>query len=183
MPATRTFLWRMILADAGIGAVVLGLGSRAAMRVVGLAASPEHLGEPTEFGTVGRITLEGTLQLLLTGAIVGVLVGLLYLAIRAWIPGRTALRGFLFGLLLLPPIGVFILKSSESDFDLTSQALIFALFGGMVLLQGLATAWAGERIGRRALRRTEPRAVGTGILGAVGVLGYLWLGTALAEVV
>ena len=40
---------RLVLGGAGVGAVVFGLGSRVAMRVVGLIASPERLGEATAF--------------------------------------------------------------------------------------------------------------------------------------
>ena len=39
---------RLILGGIGVGAVVFGLGSRVAMRFVGILASPEHLGNPTE---------------------------------------------------------------------------------------------------------------------------------------
>ena len=44
---------RLMLGGIGVGSVVFGLGSRVAMRLVGILASPEHLGEPTAFGTVG----------------------------------------------------------------------------------------------------------------------------------
>jgi len=38
---------RLILGGVAAGAVVFGPGSRVAMRVVGIMASPQHLGEPT----------------------------------------------------------------------------------------------------------------------------------------
>lgn len=40
-----------------VGAVVLGWGSRVAMRLMGILASPEHLREQTTFGVVGRVTV------------------------------------------------------------------------------------------------------------------------------
>ena len=45
---------RLIVGGVGVGAVVFGLGSRIAIRLVGVLASPEHLGEQTAFGIVGR---------------------------------------------------------------------------------------------------------------------------------
>src|SRR5438046_9286533 len=64
---------RLIFGGIVVGAVVFGFGSRVAMRIVGLVASPEQVGEPTEFGAGGRVTLGGTAALVPCGAI-GVLL-------------------------------------------------------------------------------------------------------------
>ena len=77
----------LILAGMGAGGVVFGLGSRIAMRLVGIAASPEHLGQATDFGVVGTVTLNGVVQLVVAGSFAGLFTGLLYLAIRPWLPG------------------------------------------------------------------------------------------------
>ena len=44
---------KLIIAGVVAGAVVFGLGSRVAMRLVGIVASPEHLGERTALGWSG----------------------------------------------------------------------------------------------------------------------------------
>jgi hypothetical protein len=174
------YVW-LLLATVLVGAVVFGLGSRLAMRVVGIAASPEHLGEPTEFGTVGTVTLGGTLGLVIFGGVMGLFTGLGYLAIRRWLPGEWAVRGLLYGLLMLGPVGAFIVASSSSDFDLAAMALIVALFTAMIVGEGLAIAWSVERIGRVALRAPHPGPVGYAVLGTLGALGYMWLGTVVGE--
>ena len=185
-PAGRTLsnvrYGRLVLAGVGVGAVVFGLGSRVAMRIVGIVASPEHLRQPTEFGIVGEVTFKGTLGLVIFGAIAGLFFGLLYLALRSWLPGGWATRGLAFGLLLLPPVGIFIVASSKTDFDLTSLALIFSLFAGMILLYGLATAWSIERLGRSSLPPPRPGAVGYVVLGALASLGFVALGNAVSDV-
>ena len=136
--AGTRYRW-LILGGVAVGAVVFGLGSRIAMRFVGILASPEHLGQPTEFGVVGKVTFAGTAGLVVFGAVAGLITGLAYLLIRPWLPAGWALRGLALGLLLLSPVGVFIVASSKSDFDLTSTTAIFAAFAGMILLEGLAT--------------------------------------------
>ena len=110
----------LILGGAGVGAVVFGVGSRVAMRLVGKVASPEHLGEQTAFGTVGRVTVNGVVELVVFGSIAGLLCGLIYLAFRSRLPGRWMARGLMFGLFLLVPFGFIITTSSRSDFDLAS---------------------------------------------------------------
>src|SRR5436309_6977899 len=89
----------LILGGIGVGAIVFGLGSRLAMRVVGILASPEHLGQPTAFGVVGKVTLAGVAGLVVMGAIAGLLTGAFYLLFRPWLPGGWVTRGLMFGLL------------------------------------------------------------------------------------
>ena len=173
----------LILAGMGAGGVVFGLGSRIAMRLVGIAASPEHLGQATAFGVVGTVTLNGVVQLVFAGSIAGLFTGLLYLAIRPWLPGGWGTRGLAMGLILLSPIGIFIVASSKADFDLASSGFILSLFAGMILLEGLATAWAIERLGRGSLPAPHPRAIGYAVLGTAAALGFVALGASVGDVV
>src|SRR5206468_12209794 len=115
--------------------------------------------------------------------IAGLFSGLLYLAIRSWLPGHWVARGLGLGLLLLTPVGVFIVASSRSDFDLTSPTLILALFAVMILVEGLATAWVIERLGRGSLPPPRPRAIGYVVLGAIASIGFVALGASVSEVV
>jgi hypothetical protein len=172
---------RLMLGGILAGAVVFGLGSRVAMRLVGILASPEHQGETTAFGVVGKVTVNGTVELAVVGSIVGLFCGLLYLAIRSWLPGAWAARGLVLGLLLLTPIGIFIVASSKADFDLASPTLILAVFAGMILLEGLTSAWLIERLGRGFLPPPRPRALGYAVLGAIGSLGFVVLSASVNE--
>ena len=173
---------RLVLGGVGVGAVVFGLGSRVAMRLVGIIASPEHLGEPTAFGVVGRVTVAGVVGLVVFGSIAGLFSGLLYLAFRLWLPGGWVARGLAFGLILLSPIGIIIVTSSKSDFDLASPTVILALFAGMILIEGLATAWWIERLGRGSLPPPRPRPLGYVVLGAIASLGFVTLGASVSDV-
>jgi len=173
---------RLILGGVGVGAVVFGLGSRVAMRVVGMMASPEHTGEQTAFGIVGRVTLAGVVGLMVFGSIAGLFCGLFYLAARSLLPGSWVARGLIFGLFLLVPIGIIIITSSRSDFDLASPTLILAIFGGMILLDGLATAWVIERLGRDSLPPPQPSPGGYVLLGAITATGFVALGAKVIDV-
>jgi hypothetical protein len=173
---------KLIVGAIVVGAVVFGLGSRVAMRVVGILASPEHAGEKTAFGTVGRITVAGVVGLIVFGAIAGLVAGFFYLAIRHWLPTNIVARGLLFGLLLIPPVGIVIATSSKTDFDLASTTLVFSLFAAMIVVDGLATAWVIERLGRGSLPPSHPRPLGYLILGTIAVIGIVALFDPVREV-
>jgi hypothetical protein len=87
------------------------------------------------------------------------------------------------GLILLSPIGIFIVASSKADFDLASSDFILSLFAGMILLEALATAWAIERLGRGSLPAPHPRAIGYAVLGTAAALGFVALGASVSDVV
>jgi hypothetical protein len=91
-------------------------------------------------------------------------------------------RGLVFGLFLLVPIGIIIIASSRPDFALTSPTLILAIFGGMILIDGLATAWVIERLGRDYFPPPRPSPTGYAILGVVTAIGFVALGTSVADV-
>jgi hypothetical protein len=172
---------RLMLGGILAGTVVFGLGSRVAMRLVGILASPEHQGESTAFGVVGNVTVNGTLELVVFGSIVGLFCGLLYLALRPWLPGGWAARGLTLGLLLLTPIGLLIVASSKVDFDLASPSIICSLFAAMILLEGLTSAWLIERLGRGFLPPPRPRPLGYVVLGAIGSLGFVVLSASVND--
>ena len=117
------------------------------------------------------------------GAIAGFFSGALYLVVRPWLPGGWAARGLTLGLLLLPPIGIIILTSSRNDFDLASPTVILAMFAGMILVEGLATAWSIERLGRNSLSPPRPCALGYVVIGAIASLGFVALGASVSGVV
>ncbi|MCH8186631.1 MAG: hypothetical protein IH862_11065 [Chloroflexi bacterium] len=81
------------------GAIVGGIGSRVAMRIVAVASGPDLQGALTEAeARVGEITADGTFFLFVLGGFIGVIGGLAFLALRPWLAdaGRwkgLALRG------------------------------------------------------------------------------------------
>lgn len=131
---------------------------------------------------VGRVTPAGIAGLVILGSIAGFFCGLLYLAVRLWLPGGWVARGLEFGLFLQSLFGIFITSSSGSDFDLVSPVLILTLFAAMFLVEGLATAWLIERLGRGSLPAPRPRTLGYLILGAIASFGFVALGASVFDV-
>lgn len=139
VPRTVGHLWHLarlvgiaLLAGAGAGLIVGGIGSRIAMRIIAFADPSTH-GLRTDSGNiVGDITLRGTLDLMLfVGPTTGIFGGLFYLAVRHWIPGSGLWRGLTFGLgiLLAIPfvIGLLLLALSLGGAAATAPVLFAAL--------------------------------------------------------
>jgi len=99
----RGYLWHglRLLRTIGIGVVAGcvagfiagGLGGRLAMKVVALLAGPGAQGRITENGsTIGVFTAERPF-LLFFGAALGMIGGMLYVALRPWLPHSERWRG------------------------------------------------------------------------------------------
>ena len=127
-----------ILLGAGVGALVLGLGGRAAM--VGLALIT---------GREVNLSPRGLLEVLLLGTIVGGVGGLLLLSVSR-VPrlGRVG-RGMLLGTVLFLASGLlsWFRRGMEFDlgelpFTLAAVAVVFLIYG--VTLDGLFTRFEGS---------------------------------------
>jgi hypothetical protein len=121
------------------GVIVGGLGSRLAMRVLA-ATSPLARGFETDFGaTVGEITAGGTLFLLILGGLLGMIGGILYLAVRGLLPRSAWLAGSAFGVVLLALSGRLLVDPNNLDFVILSPLpLAVVLFSALPLVFGLA---------------------------------------------
>src|SRR5438876_6306242 len=108
-PGDRSFLGKAVqrlgalpagvLAGALFGALFGGVLGRILMRVIFLIDKSND-GAETDFGTVGEITVGGTLTLLVLSSITGVMGGMFYIGIRRWLPWPSPVaRGVFFGLL------------------------------------------------------------------------------------
>jgi hypothetical protein len=87
-PSTLRGFAAVVVAGGLAGLLVGGLGSRVAIRIAALTARDVAQGLTTGPGaTVGRITLEGTVFLVLFAGLGSALVGTaFYLTARAWLP-------------------------------------------------------------------------------------------------
>ena len=99
-------------AGAGLGLLVLGLGARAGMRVVALAAD-----QPTAF------TVAGSVAVALLGAVTGAVVAALFLLVRTALPRSRWGRGAIFWTL----VGALALRGL-SPVTLVSAAAFLPLF-------------------------------------------------------
>jgi hypothetical protein len=164
-------------AAAVSGIVVGGVGGRLVMRLSALAADDSRTGMLTENGNViGRITVEGTLALLLfVGLVTGVSVGLFLFALRTVLP-RRFLPGTLSTVLLA--LGATIaIDPSNADFVIVGhRALNVAMFIALFPAFGLLFVVLAERSERwlvgPPLARIAPLSlVGTGLGVVLGLLG------------
>ena len=74
------------------GLLAGGVGSRIAMRISAVAGGDSISGLVTENGNiVGDITLEGTMFLLVLGAIAGTVGGFAYVVVHRWLP-KSSIR-------------------------------------------------------------------------------------------
>lgn len=129
---------------AGLIAGVFGAGvtARIAMRIVALMADPSQQGTLTDNeSTVGVITFNGTLFLLALAGVIGIGGGLIYVAIRPWLPATGIRRGALFGTLALLTSGSVLMTPSNPDYErfgvpgvnICLFSLIYIVFGLMVV--------------------------------------------------
>ena len=141
-----------------VGAVVGGIGARIAMRIVALVASMQP-----------SFTLGGTTGILVIGAILGMPFGLIYVAIRRYLPGRGLWNGLVYGALLwlIFVVPTFLL-AGEGELALVSPAAGIAIFMSVPLLYGMVLAVLLARVEARLLT-AEPRRISTGWFIVFGV--------------
>jgi len=159
------------------GIVVGGIGGRIVMRVSAAAADESRIGMLTENGNViGRITVEGTMALLLfVGLITGVSVGLFLFALRAVLPGRFLPATISAVLLALG--GAIAIDPSNADFVIVgNRALNVAMFIALFPAFGVLFVVLAERVDRwlvePPLARIAPLSlIGTGLGVVLGLLG------------
>ena len=118
-----------LLGGLFVGAVVLGVGGRTVMSAILLME-----------GLTPAWSLDGTVDVIAFGAIVGAVTGVVYVLVRKYLPGSRLVKGLLAGLVLF---GVMVLirppsaRSAMAGFpDLTAPVLL--MFGGICLIYGVA---------------------------------------------
>ena len=127
----RLLDWRATLGvGVLLGAVILGIGSRIGMRIIAVAQ-----------GAGGAFTFEGTLTVVLFGAITGAVVAALFLASRSAFPNHRLGRGVLFWTL----ITAFVLRGISP-----LGWLNFAMFAPLFLVHGglLTLYWCRVRLAK-----------------------------------
>ncbi len=145
------------------GGLVAGLAARLSMRGVALAVGLP----PTYSG-------EGTFVIALIGAILGTPLGLVYLAVRNFLPGTGIWKGLTFGLLLFvtlmaPPL----LFYREGEFLLVSPFIGISLFAPVAFIYGGVAALTVQRLEKNLSRtptpapQPRPTLVWSAILGQV----------------
>ena len=146
-----------------IGGMVAGGSARLAMRV--FAVSVEH---PTDF------TIGGSAVIMISGMIIGVAVGVAYVAARRVLPGPWAVRGLFFGALMAALV-LLGFANTPPDEAVPDPVLGAALFALIALEVGVVTAAAASWLDKRLVAPVGTPS-GSLVLGAlIGTVGALEL--------
>jgi hypothetical protein len=158
------------------GAISAGAGSRIVMRIIALA-NPDSDGAFTDAeATVGEITFDGTMNLILLGTIAGVMGGAAYLGVRRWLPGPASWKGLAYGVVSLLTVGQLLFDTHNADFQIFEPVvMVIALFSVLFLVNGLIVGALVDRFHREPAYRASPRVsrAVTGVLALVCVLGFV----------
>jgi hypothetical protein len=175
-----------------IGGFFTGGWARFAMRLAGYLTIDRNRGLLTENdAVVGQITFGGTLFLAFTGAAFGVVVGLLYVAIRRWLPGNQHLKPVIFSVLLLGVFGFVIMDPSNPDYVTFGPAWLNVVsFSLGYIVIGTAVGLLVESLDRRipkldALKGSQWRRLfkmaGLAPFALIGMLAILVIGVGSRE--
>ncbi|MEZ5380749.1 MAG: hypothetical protein R2754_03015 [Microthrixaceae bacterium] len=132
----------VLAAGTASGLLVVGLGGRLVMRILGATSRDPAQGLTTEAGErVGEITMSGTVSFVLFAGLVAPLVAaMLFLLLRRWFPRPAWAAGLTLGVLLAGTLGVAEPLSPENiDFAILAPTwLAVVLVAGTALLFGVA---------------------------------------------
>ena len=159
------------------GAVVGGIGGRLAMFVLRLTSDPSLHGAETDDGFIMGQISGATLFLLIVTSVLGVLAGVLYLAVRTWFPlrRRAALAGIFGGIVG----GALLIRPGGTDFTLLDPLpLAIVMFVALPAICGVVMSLLVERLLREdsGFSRSRSWFVGLIPLIALAFLGPLGLG-------
>jgi len=100
-------------------------------------------------GVVGQFTFSGSAFVVMIAVLTGVLGGLLYVALRRWVPGSGWRRGLAFGCLLFFLAGPTILRAENLDFNRWGPpSLNVCMFSSLFVLFGVLVAPLADRLDR-----------------------------------
>jgi hypothetical protein len=113
-----------------VSGVVLGIGARLAMRVVALASN-----------RAAEFSVEGTLGILLIGVIIGMISGLIFMALRKYLPGNGLMKGLIYGALIYLALALVLRTALQEEIGPAIAAgllpLILGMFGLAFIAYGL----------------------------------------------
>ena len=165
------------LAAILVGLVGCGLGSRLVMRLAALLV-PGAAGSTTENGNrIGTITLDGSLFLVVAGLFIGLLGGVIWVAISPWIPGTGLRRAGLAAFIGIGLGAAGLVDGANSDFTLLRHdPRVVASLIGLVGLIGFGFAvvdgWLERRLPPVSAERTRSASIYE-LLSLLGVLVIL----------
>ncbi len=139
-------------AMAGFAAgFMTGLWVRIAMSLAGMLTVDRNRGLLTENdAVVGQFTLGGTVFLAMFAGMIGVAGGLLYVAVRTWLPRNGWPRAFGYGALLLAVFGFIVMDPGNPDYRVFGPPWFNVFtFSLAYLICGAGISFVADRLDRR----------------------------------
>ena len=140
----------LIVAGILVGVVVAGIGGRLAMLLLRLTSSDQVVGVVSDDGfTIGELTVAGTYNLLMIGAVVGIIGAAAYQWIRPWLLGPSWFRRLTLAAGAGAVVGSMLIHADGVDFvALTPTWLAITLFIALPALFGAAIGPVVDRVER-----------------------------------
>jgi hypothetical protein len=138
----------LVVAGIGVGVLVGGVGSRLAMLLLRVTSHDNVRGITSDDGfTIGTFTLSGTYNLLLLGALVGIIGAAAYRAVAPWLIGPRWFRDLTVGAASGAVVGSMLVHADGVDFTLLQPTwLAIGLFVALPALFAVAMAHAVEAV-------------------------------------
>jgi hypothetical protein len=138
----------LVVAGVTVGVLVVGVGSRLAMVLLRLTSPDRVIGVTSDDGfTIGRFTLGGTYNLLLLGAMVGVLGAAAYRAVAPWLLGPAWFRRLTTAAASGAVVGSMLVHADGVDFRLLKPLwLAVGLFVALPALFAVAIGLGVDRV-------------------------------------
>ena len=140
----------LIVGGIPVGVLVAGVGSRLAMLLLRVTSPDQVVGVISDDGfIIGRVTLGGTYNLLMLGAVVGVIGAGAYRMVAPWLIGSTWIRRLTIGLASAAVIGSMLVHADGVDFTLLQPTwLAIGLFVALPALFGVVIGPAVDAVRR-----------------------------------
>ncbi len=137
-----------VIAGALVGAFIGGVWARIAMRMVALMISGQ-----------GSFSLEGSVGILILGAILGVPFGLLFGVIYGRLPLKSWLQGLFYGVPWMLLFALVAFTNRDGELSLLPAWQVALLFTPLFLAEGAVLGMVAGKVGR-FLETPQPRPVG-----------------------
>ena len=133
----------LVVGGIPVGVLVAGVGSRLAMLLLRATSPDRVVGMISDDGfTIGQVTVGGTYNLLLLGAVVGVIGAGAYRMVAPWLIGPTWLRRLTTGLASAAVAGSMLVHADGIDFTVLKPTWL--AIGLFVALPGLFGTFIGS---------------------------------------
>jgi hypothetical protein len=135
----------LIVGGIPVGVLVAGVGSRLAMLLLRVTSPDRVVGVISDDGfTIGEFTVGGTYNLLMLGAVVGIIGVGAYRMVAPWLIGPTCLRRLTTGLASAAVVGSMLVHADGIDFTLLKPTWL--AIGLFVALPGLFGVVIGSAV-------------------------------------